>query len=134
MFKGLIVLAFVFCGSAFAHEGDHGHGGGPGHHGGMGECKPLKEACEKAGFTMGGHKKDGKGIIVDCMGKFAKGEKVEGVSLDPADPTLKPCMEKLAAKKEMREEKRAERKAAKKAAKEAAKADGGAAAGEHKGH
>lgn len=112
MFRSVIALAFVFSSTAFSHE----HEGKEGH----GECKPVKEACEKAGFVKGGHK-EGKGLIMDCMGKIAKGEKVEGVAIDPADPTLKPCMDKMAMKKENMMEKHQARKAAKKAAKEAAK-------------
>ena len=113
MFKSLLALAFVFSGAAFAHNHE-------GKEHGTGECKMVKEACEKAGFAKGGHK-DGKGLIMDCMGKFAKGEKVEGVALDPADPALKPCMDKMAAHKDQMMEKHDARKAAKKAAKEAGK-------------
>ena len=111
MFKSVLALAFVFSGAAFAHNHE-----GEGH----GECKMVKEACEKAGFVKGGHK-EGKGLIMDCMGKIAKGEKVEGVAVDPADPTMKPCMDKMAAHKDEKMEKHKARKAAKKAAKEAPK-------------
>lgn len=124
MRKVFIAIAFAFSGTAFAHEHEghsgksHGHGGhgGHGHHGGMKECQPLKEACQKAGFSKGGHK-EGKGLIVDCMGKFAKGEKVEGVALDPADPSMKACIDQMAMKKDRMME-RMEKRKAKKAAKE----------------
>jgi hypothetical protein len=113
MLKVLVTFALMFGGAqVFAHEG-HDHGGGPG---GEGPCKSLREACKSAGFEMGKHK-EGKGLMMDCMGKIAKGEKVDGLTWDPAAADNKACMDHLAAKKEHMQEKMAEKKEAKKAAK-----------------
>jgi hypothetical protein len=114
MLKILITAALVFVGTqVFAHEGhEHEHGDGP--------CKSLRDACKSAGFEMGKHK-EGKGMMMDCMGKIAKGEKVEGVTFDTAAPENKACMDHLAMKKEHMEEKMAERKEERKAARKAAK-------------
>ncbi len=127
MLKVLVTAAFIFAGAqVLAHEG-HEHGGGKGE----GACKALKEACKKAGYEKGKHK-DGKGLIVDCMGKVAKGETVEGLSFDTAAPENKACIDHLAMKKDHmmnkmdkmaeKHEANAEKREAKKAAKEAGKA------------
>jgi hypothetical protein len=73
----------------------------------MKACEPLKQACEAAGFKLGDHKETGKGLMVDCMSKWNKGEKVEGVALDPADPSMKTCKEHMAMAKNMKMEKKA---------------------------
>ena len=98
--KILVSTAFLFSFSAFANH--DGHGKAP-------ECDAVRAACEKAGFTMGGHK-EGKGLIVDCMGKIAKGETVAGVAVDPADPTSKACIDHLNMKKAEMKEKHKARK------------------------
>lgn len=70
------------------------------HHGKMMEdpsCSSIKSACEAGGYKMGDHKKNGKGLIVDCFHKLTKGEKVEGVGLDPADASIATCKEKMMA-------------------------------------
>jgi hypothetical protein len=57
-------------------------------------CKGVTDVCMAAnvsatdsktgkqvtGYQPGEHRKDGKGLWVDCVGKLAKGETVEGVS------------------------------------------------------
>ena len=102
MFK--IALACLFVAAASASAGDHDGKSGP--------CATLKASCEKAGFKMGGHK-EGKGVIVDCMGKVAKGETVAGVDFSTTDPANQACVAHLASKKEHMMEKRAAKKAAK---------------------
>lgn len=54
-------------------------------------CKEIKEACEAAGFTKGGHKNK-KGLQVDCIKKLMNGESVEGVTVDAAK--ISACKEK----------------------------------------
>ncbi|MBS1961403.1 MAG: hypothetical protein JST04_04245 [Bdellovibrionales bacterium] len=54
------------------------------HAGESGPCKQIKSACEAGGYVKGNHKKNGKGLFVDCMKKIMAGESVEGVSI-PAD-------------------------------------------------
>lgn len=76
------------------------------HHGKSKECNGIRSACESAGFKLKGHK-EGKGLIVDCMGKIAKGEAVEGVTVDPTTPENKACIEHLTMKKEMMKERHA---------------------------
>ena len=98
MLRILCLAAFALTGiSAFASHHDNP------------ACAPLRAACEKAGYTMHGHK-TGKGLIVDCLGKLAKGEKVEGVDADPADPANKACIEHFQAMKEKRRETRREKR------------------------
>ncbi|NJL25886.1 MAG: hypothetical protein HC902_12435 [Calothrix sp. SM1_5_4] len=58
-------------------------------------CSDLKEACVKAGFKRGAHRENGKGLMADCMAKLVKGEKVDGVLMDPADPAIGSCKEAL---------------------------------------
>ncbi len=48
---------------------------------GTSPCKDIKAACEAGGFTKGGHKKDNKGLYIDCMKKIMAGETVPGVSV-----------------------------------------------------
>jgi len=43
-------------------------------------CEAVKSACEAAGFVKGGHKKDKKGLFVDCMQPLMAGQSVAGVS------------------------------------------------------
>lgn len=90
MFKTIAILASCTLAPLLAHA-DHkaGHVGT--------SCESLKVACGKAGFTLSKNdKKDGKSLINDCMGKFAQGEKVPGVDLDPADPMMAACKAELA--------------------------------------
>ena len=49
------------------------------------ECKPLVEACEKAGFKVGHHKgkggePGGEGVWIDCIGAVANSKTVQGVT------------------------------------------------------
>jgi GH24 family phage-related lysozyme (muramidase) len=48
-------------------------------------CASLVKSCEAAGFEPGEHKKNGKGIWVDCVGALAKGKTVAGVTASQAD-------------------------------------------------
>lgn len=43
-------------------------------------CANIAKQCESAGFEPGEHKKDGKGLWVDCVEAIAKGKTVAGVS------------------------------------------------------
>lgn len=43
-------------------------------------CAAIVTACKGAGYEPGEHKKNHKGLWVDCVGKIAKGKTVEGVS------------------------------------------------------
>ena len=43
-------------------------------------CANIAKACESAGFMPGDHKKNGKGLWVDCVGAIAKGKAVAGVT------------------------------------------------------
>lgn len=45
------------------------------------ECTGPVAACEKAGFQPGEHKKNGKGLWVDCIGARAHDKAVEGVTI-----------------------------------------------------
>jgi hypothetical protein len=60
-------------------------------------CREIKTACEAAGFHKGDHKKNGKGLWLDCMDKLKVGEAVPGVSVS-ADKVAA-CKVKLATKK-----------------------------------
>ena len=64
-------------------------------------CAGIIKTCEGAGFHRGDHKKDSKGLWVDCVQAIAKGKKVEGVTATQAD--AKACME--AAKASRKEKK-----------------------------
>ena len=75
------------------------------HAGETGPCKQIKAACEAGGYVKGSHKKNGKGLYIDCMKKIMAGESVEGVNV-PADEVAA-CKEK--------KEKRAAAKSAKSA-------------------
>lgn len=44
------------------------------------ECAEIAKQCESAGFSPGGHKKDGKGLWVECIGAVAHGQTVAGVT------------------------------------------------------
>ena len=122
------------------HEHGKGHEHGKMGHGGemhkemMALCAPVKTACEAAGFTMGGGRKQaGKGLIMGCLVKLSKGEKVEGVAVDPADAQYRPCFDKMKVNQEKRQahrKERKERRAAKKAAKKAAKEGNAQSAGD----
>lgn len=49
------------------------------------ECANIVKACEGAGFMPGDHKKNGKGLWVDCVGAIGKGKTVAGVSSTQAE-------------------------------------------------
>ena len=77
--KRMILATVLALGvSAFAnHDGSK-------HEGGDGPCKPIKDACQAAGFEKGKHK-EGKGLHKDCTSKILKGEQVAGVTVNAAD-------------------------------------------------
>ncbi len=73
-----ILSAFILASSLVAFSASAGE---------TGPCKQIKAACEAGGFVKGGHKKDGKGLYVDCMKKIMAGETVPGVTVTPDEVT-----------------------------------------------
>lgn len=69
------------------------------------QCATIVQQCEKAGFEPGEHKKNGKGLWVDCVGAIAHGKTVAGVTVSQAD--AKACQQGAKAE---RKEKKAEKK------------------------
>lgn len=68
----IIVLAMVIL--PFAHAHKKGVKKVP-------ECKSIAEACDKAGYPLGGRKKLGEGKgMADCVKKIAQGEKIDTVT------------------------------------------------------
>lgn len=69
----ILAVSSLFAVSAFAAASKEG------------PCKQAKELvtpiCESAGFHQGDHKKNGKGLHVDCLHKILEGESVPGVTL-----------------------------------------------------
>ena len=65
------------------------------------QCASIAKACEAAGFHPGDHKKNGKGLWVDCVGAIAHGKTVAGVTATQDE--AKACSE--AAKAEHHEHK-----------------------------
>lgn len=57
-------------------------------------CEAVKSSCEAAGFVKGGHKKDKKGLFIDCMQPLFAGQTVAGVTV--ASDALTACKEKKA--------------------------------------
>ena len=43
-------------------------------------CANIAKQCEAQGFMPGAHKRNGKGLWADCVGKIAKGETIAGVN------------------------------------------------------
>lgn len=43
-------------------------------------CTAIVAACEGAGYQPNEHKKNNKGLWIDCIGAIAKGKTVAGVS------------------------------------------------------
>ena len=78
MKQTMILVLSLALGYAAHAKGDH-------------PCKEVKQACEAAGFTKGGHKEK-KGLHIDCMKKIMNGESVEGVNVDAAK--VASCKEK----------------------------------------
>ena len=59
-------------------------------------CKPIKEACIKAGYIKGGHSA-GKGLLVDCVMPVANNKKtLDKMTFDPA--VLQACQTSLVEK------------------------------------
>jgi hypothetical protein len=48
-------------------------------------CQKIKTACESAGFKKGDHKKNKKGLHVDCMKPVMAGQTVAGVTVSAED-------------------------------------------------
>lgn len=61
-------------------------------------CKKIQAACEAAGYKKGDHKKNGKGLFMDCMKKIKDGGSVEGVFV-PAEE-VNACKENAAKHRE----------------------------------
>jgi hypothetical protein len=81
-----LILSLVMAGFVLGAE----CGAADSHHDPM--CSGVAEACQKAGYSnmsSAAHKR-GKSLS-DCMDKVVEGEKVKGVTLDPADPALGQC-------------------------------------------
>jgi hypothetical protein len=70
--RSLLVLSLFVCSSAFAHGGHDGSD--------IAACKGVTDVCMTKGFEPGDHKKNGKGLWMECVHKLAKGETVEGVT------------------------------------------------------
>lgn len=60
-------------------------------------CKKIHDECKAKGYEMGAHKKNGMGMMVDCISKIAKGEAVEGVTATQAEAEA--CKEAFKGKK-----------------------------------
>jgi hypothetical protein len=86
----LSVIALVICLGSIAHAEKAKD---------LPQCATLTKACEAAGFEPGAHKKNGKGLWVDCVGAIAHGKTVAGVTATQAD--AKACAD--AAKAERKE-------------------------------
>jgi hypothetical protein len=54
-------------------------------------CLTIEKACKAAGFVSSGAK-NGKGLFIHCMQPILAGQKVTGVTVDPAD--VKACKQK----------------------------------------
>lgn len=76
------------------------------------QCASIVKACEGAGFEPGEHKKNGKGLWVDCVGALAHGKTVAGVTAAEAD--AKACQEAAKAAHQARRAERQAKKAEKK--------------------
>lgn len=48
-------------------------------------CQAIAKQCAAAGFEPGDHKKNGKGLWVDCVGAIAHGKTVTGVTATQAE-------------------------------------------------
>jgi hypothetical protein len=60
-------------------------------------CSSIAKSCEAAGFEPGDHKKNGKGLWVDCIHAIAKGKTVAGVTGTEAE--AKSCLDAAKAMK-----------------------------------
>lgn len=60
-------------------------------------CKKIHDECKAKGYEMGAHKKNGMGMMVDCIAKVAKGETIEGVTSTQAEASA--CREAIKGKK-----------------------------------
>lgn len=56
------------------------------------ECAEIAKSCESAGYEVGAHKINNKGLWSDCVGMLSKGKEVEGIDMTSAT-------NKVAAKK-----------------------------------
>ncbi len=55
-------------------------------------CVPLKEACERAGFSKSQPRNSPKNIVLGCMAPFSRGERITGITLKTTDPLIQPCI------------------------------------------
>lgn len=92
--KSILVITFFSTVSVFAQANEKAVNSP--------ECGAVVKACEAGGFSVGSHKKNHKGLWVDCIAKLAKGKPVEGVSGVSSDEAKK-CVE-------VKKQKRAEKK------------------------
>jgi len=69
-------------------------------------CTKIVTACESAGYEPGDHKKNGKGLWIDCVGAISKGKTVSGVSATADD--AKSCIAAHKAHHEEHAEKKSE--------------------------
>jgi len=60
-------------------------------------CKPIADACKKAGYHQGGNEK-GKGLWKDCVMVIASGKTVDNVTM--TDQTVIQACEKAIMEKE----------------------------------
>jgi GH24 family phage-related lysozyme (muramidase) len=67
----LTLLVFALVTSSIAHA-EHAKD--------LPQCANLVKACESAGYEPGDHKKNGKGLWVDCVGAIVHGKTVAGVT------------------------------------------------------
>lgn len=102
MLKGSI-FAIVMLGMAISAQAEDKK-----EHKSIPECESIVKACDAGGFKPGMHKENGKGTWVDCVGKIAKGETVQGVTGVSKEDATK-CLE---ARKSKRDEHMAKKKEA----------------------
>lgn len=55
------------------------------------QCQTITSSCKAAGYLPGQHKKDGKGLWMDCVGAIAHGKTVAGVAA--TQDQAKACMQ-----------------------------------------
>ena len=61
------------------------------------QCANIAKQCEAAGFQPGEHKKNGKGLWVDCIQVIAKGGTVSGVTATKEE--AQSCLDAAKAKR-----------------------------------
>ena len=69
--KVFLILTLLACSTSFA---DHKKAAD------IPECVSIAKSCETANFKEGDHKKNGRGLWLDCIGPISHGKTVEGVT------------------------------------------------------